>query len=348
MGVQKLKPGVYFDTKLPSFGIRVGKHRRTWIIMKGQHPRRSITLGQYPAVSLRDARKKATAAFVAPDIKRATITFPEAKEEFLRQDRWRPQTKRVLTSNLKHFTWKGQLAKITQEQVLEALDQIEGKSARWHAKKDITTFFNWCVPRYLAANPATGIRMEKQPSRDRVLTDDELVKVWKAAEQMGQFGRIIRLLIATGQRRTEIGSLHASYISDDRIVWPADAVKNGVEHHLPLGTLAKSLLPTATNGYLFPATREPEKPFSAWSKSHSYLLKLSGTSGWTLHDLRRAFATNLAALKVRQEVTEKILNHISGSVSGVAAIYNRHSYFSEMREALQLWEERLQSLLARQ
>ncbi len=231
------------------------------------------------------------------------------------------------------------------------LDGIESKSARAHALKDIRTFFNWCVPRYLPSSPAVGIKMEKQPSRDRVLSDAELKAVWIAAEQMGQFGVIVKLLILTGQRRTEIGSLKWDYIKGDRITLPPEVTKNGREHSFPLsqagsGSLSShtAVSPSRPFGFLFSASSPATSSFSAWSKSHAQLLKLSGTSGWTLHDLRRTFATNLAALGVRQEVTEKLLNHVSGQVSGVAAIYNRHSYWNEQVAAMQAWETKLLSI----
>ena len=95
IAVRTLKPGRYFDEKLPAFGIRIGKHRRTWIAMKGEN-RNTITLGHYPAISLQDARRRAMAAFVAPEVAKAAITFPEARNAFLALDRWRPLTLKVL------------------------------------------------------------------------------------------------------------------------------------------------------------------------------------------------------------------------------------------------------------
>lgn len=336
MGVQKLAQGTYFDTKTPAFGIRIGKHRKTWIATKGRD-RKTITLGHYPALSLQKARRAALAAFVAPEVKAASITFPEALELFLAQDKWRPSSLRVLKSSLKHFSWTKPLAKISHEDVRESLASISSRSARAHALKDIRSFFNWCIPRYLSSSPSVGIKMEPQPSRDRVLTDDELKRVWIAAGELGQFGVIVKLLILTGQRRSEIGSLQPTWIQADRLVFPSNAVKNGREHILPIEPHSASLISTLNSLHSSPTW----PAFSAWSKSTAKLLKLSGTGGWTLHDLRRTFATNLAALGVPIHVTEKILNHASGTVSGVAAIYNRHTYFSEMRDALQLWEERL-------
>lgn len=113
MGVQKPTAGTYFDARTPAFGIRVGKHRKTWIATKGKD-RRVITLGHYPAVSLSDARKRAYKVFLAPEEARSTITFPEAKEAYLAQEKWRSHSRRVLTSSLKHFTWTCRLTKVAR------------------------------------------------------------------------------------------------------------------------------------------------------------------------------------------------------------------------------------------
>lgn len=345
MGVQKLKPGTYFDTKTPAFGIRIGKHSRTWIATKGQRPRVTVTLGHYPAVPLQDARKRAFAAFLEPAERKAVVSFPEARAEFLSQDRWRDQTKRVLISNLNHFTWTKKLVSITSVDVVEALEAIEGESARWHARKDITTFFNWCVPRYLDRSPAAGIRTQKQRSRDRVLTDDELRAVWLAAVEIGYpFGDIVRLLILKGQRCAEIGHLHSTFIEEDCIRLPASLTKNGREHRVPLSDYDRTALPDH-RGFLF--LNANGDPFSSFAFNHRRLLVLSGTAGWTLHDLRRTFATGLARLGAPIHVTEKILNHVSGTLSGVAGVYNRFDYWEAQVTAMQRWERHVLDLVGR-
>ena len=106
--------------------------------------------------------------------------------------------------------------------------------------------------------------------------------------------------------------------------------------------------------YLFPASRatsrtgKPTTVFNGWGKCKEEFDRACGVTGWTLHDLRRTFATNLAALGIAPHVVERLLNHSSGTISGVAAIYNKFQYMDEMRAAIALWEERLASLLAQQ
>lgn len=337
VAIRSLKPGVYYDDRTPGFGIRIGVRTKTFIVQKGRG-RVKMALGHYPALSLADARKKALVALGSPLEAKSTITFTEAKEAFLSLDRWRPASKRVIESSLRPFIWTRPLAKITFEDVAQAIEAIEKPSARAHALKDLRTFFNWCIPRYISSSPCIGLKMEPQPSRSRVLSDDELKAVWMAAEQIGYpYGDIVRMLILSLQRRGEIGALQPSWLTDDTLTIPADVAKNGRQHTIPLSPLLKEL---ATS---FASKRG--SPFTAWSKSQAALLKLSGTSGWTPHDLRRSGATRLAALDVPIHVTERILNHTSGTISGVAAIYNRHSYFEEMKSALTLYEAHLQSLL---
>src|SRR5207244_6596604 len=98
--------------------------------------------------------------------------------------------------------------------------------------------------------------------------------------------------------------------------------------------------------YLFPARGNKGAPFSGWSKSKASLDEACSIAPWTLHDLRRTFATNLAALNVPPHIIEKLLNHASGTISGVAAIYNRFQYMDEMRAAVARWEERLTALVS--
>ena len=118
----------------------------------------------------------------------------------------------------------------------------------------------------------------------------------------------------------------------------------------PIAALATSILASALpkdgSTRLFPARGKSETPFNGWSKGKVALDKRANIAPWTLHDLRRTFATDLAALGTPPHVTEKLLNHVSGTVSGVAAIYNRHAYMDEMRAAIDAWEKRLSAILA--
>lgn len=342
LAVQSLPPGTYHDTKTPAFGIRVGKTRKTWFYT---HPktRRREPIGHYPAISLSEARKQALRAIATPTLSKPQMSFEEARNAFLALPRWRPQSKRVITSSLNHFQWKRNLDKITHEDVAQALESIKGVSARAHALKDIRTFFNWLVPRYLERSPAEGLKMATQPSRDRVLSHDELKAIWNACE--GTFGTIVKLLLLTGCRKMEIGTLQWHQITDTTITIPASVAKNGREHVVPLGELAKNILPPKTNGYLFRSAKDNSQMYNGYTFHLKELQKLSETSNWTLHDLRRTYATIHAELGTPIHVIEKMLNHVSGSLAGVAGIYNRYSYATEMREAVDKYEAFLSKLV---
>ena len=95
---------------------------------------------------------------------------------------------------------------------------------------------------------------------------------------------------------------------------------------------------------LFPA-RGKDTVASGFSKWKRALDDLARISEWRIHDLRRTAATRMAELKVPPHVIERILNHSTGALGGVAAVYNRHGYLPEMRSALSVWQEYLASLV---
>jgi integrase len=189
----------------------------------------------------------------------------------------------------------------------------------------------------------------KSPTRARVLTDEELKSLWHATSEPAHFNCIVRLLLLTGQRRGEVAALRKEWICDNVVTLPPNITKNGRSHSFPIGPLSLSVISSAgtkNDGLIFPSlSNKGSTPFNGWSKSKSALDRKCLISGWTLHDLRRTFASNLAALGVRLEVTEKLLNHVSGSFAGVAGIYNRYDFIPEMRAAIGLWEVKLKIIL---
>ena len=120
--------------------------------------------------------------------------------------------------------------------------------------------------------------------------------------------------------------------------------KNKREHRILIGGLTKQIfenIPGETD-LLFPARGRAETPFSGWSKAKREFDAPLSIPQYTLHDLRRTYSSNLAKLGVPIHVTERLLNHVSGTVSGVAAVYNRHTYAEEMRAAVEGYEAFLQ------
>jgi integrase len=310
------------------------------------------TLGRYPDVPLADARKEAKRVqgevlSIPKDGGRvANLTFEEARERFLHdsQARTKPKTFEEYDRLLrKHFAFEKQLAAISRQDIMETVTALSNKpSVEQHAFVAIRTMMNWCVRHgLLTASPVPPLRF-KTESRTRILTDDELRAVWQRAEQVGYpYGMIVQLLILTGQRRGEIVGLRRNWIEGDAIVFPKGFTKNKREHRIPLGPMTKELidaLPGDSN-LLFPSRHGEDTPFSGWSKSKREFDKALGFPDYTLHDLRRTYSSNMARLGIPIHVTEKLLNHISGTVSGIAAVYNRHAYMEEMREATKLHDE---------
>jgi integrase len=187
----------------------------------------------------------------------------------------------------------------------------------------------------------------KYVPRQRVLTYKELKTVWKAADHEGYpFGTFLKMLILTGQRTAEINSLRFDYIDTEQRSITLPETKNGRKHTFPYGEILASVLREIPRkeGYLFPG-RDLNKPYAGGGKQKWQLDRKLTLEPWTLHDLRRTFATNLAELRIVPHVIERLLNHSSGTISGVAAIYNRFQYVDEMRAAIVAMETRLTSLL---
>jgi integrase len=195
-------------------------------------------------------------------------------------------------------------------------------------------------------------RPAEPQSRDRVLTDTELVAIWNACRE-DDYGHIVRLLMLSGQRRNEVGGMSWSELNLEQETWciPGARTKNKRAHTiaLPHGALAiiAKAERLANKDHLFGTGRDG---FGGWSRAKAALDrridKARGTmAAWTIHDLRRTVATGMADLGVLPHVIEAALNHISGHKAGVAGVYNRSSYERETRAALARWADHLRSVV---
>lgn len=199
---------------------------------------------------------------------------------------------------------------------------------------------------------------EKPKSRERVLTDDELVTVWNATSALQwPYGPWYRMLAVTGQRRDEVAGMDWSELNRSLGVWSLSGsrVKNSKTHLVALSPFAVQMLDDLAgsdewpkSGLVFTATgRTPVSGFSAAKrKLDAEIAKTTEIPSWRLHDLRRTMATGYQRLGVRMEVTEAALNHISGSRAGVAGIYGRHDWYIEKISAARLWSAHVQAILA--
>jgi integrase len=233
--------------------------------------------------------------------------------------------------------------------------------------------FAWAVKRGMVnTNPFADLPVPKAVAkRERVLGDDEIAEIWRAAAEAGQpYGSIIRMLLLTGQRRGEVAGMAWAEISADLTTWtmPGERTKNGMPHVVPLSGSARGLLRTMLPKEATEAARAVAErraggalafpgllgtPFAGWSKAKTALdksivdarAKAVAEAGstpptlmlWSVHDLRRTVATGLQRLGVRLEVTEAVLNHISGSRGGIVGVYQRHDWAAEKQAALDSW-----------
>jgi integrase len=347
---------MYWDCKLPGFGCRVSQGGAKTFILK--HDNRRITIGRFPIISLSEARdeaKRILAEFTLGRVRPQSLPYAQAVEVYLddKAKNRRPRTiddyRRLLE---RHFPFKGQLSDITHTDVVLRLNRLRNTPSEYnHALTGGKIFFNWCLKRrYVTENPFFGLSLNATQPRTRVLTQGELVQVWHAADRSGTYGTIVQLLMLTGQRRGEIAGLQDRYIDRTArtITLPGPVVKNGRQHTFPYENLTEDLLkaiPAHSRTYLLsPPGRD--NPLDQWTKAKQAFEAICKIAPWTLHDLRRTFATGLAELGVAPHVIERLLNHAGGTISGVAAVYNRFRYMDEMREAIKLWEARLHALLS--
>src|ERR1700730_2097761 len=366
----------YWDAALPGFGLRVtDKGAKSWTVLFRAHGQlRRLTLGKYPVLTLAAARDRARevlrevekgidpAAAKAEERRREADRFESVIAECIERHAkpnnrgWERQDRDLRREFLPH--WRNRpISGIRRRDILEVLDKISARSSPRRANRYlalIKKFFAWCVERgYLEGSPASGIKPPgREISRDRVLSDDEVRVVWHAYESAGwPFGDLFRLLILTAQRLGEVSTMRWADVDLVKATWtvPADVAKNGVANEVPLSPAALAILsamPSLGASHVFPALNGSGRPVSGFSKAKARLDKaiaaeLGVTGGamppWRLHDLRRSAASGMAQLAIAPHIIEKVLNHISGSLAGVAGVYNRFGYGPEKRAALETW-----------
>ncbi len=351
----------YYDT-LPGFGVRVSQGgARTFFLLFGNGKRH--TIGRYPIVSLVEARseaKRLLAERTLGKIRPTSVAFNKGYELFLAacEQRNKPRTVSDYRRILRRHVDFGRklLSDITPQDVAARIDRIRHTPAEAvHAHVTAKVFFNWARRcHYIERSPLEGtLPPARTIARERVLNDQELATVFRTAlDHDDTYCSIVALLILTGCRRGEIASLRWEYIDSDSqlITLPSSITKNGRNHTFPYGIFATQIFERVPRlgDYLFPASRstargKPTTVFNSWGKAKDDFEKRCGVD-FRLHDLRRTFATNLAALGTPVQVTEKLLNHVTGTISGVAAIYNRYTYLDEMRATIDAWEAKLQIL----
>ena len=361
--IQALRPGqTIWDGKTLGFGARRQREAISFILKYRINGRqRFVTLGRHGALTPEQARRKAKrllgeVAGGTDPVGPKGESLGAVVEEYLTFacKSQRPNSFRQVERYLRH-SWRSlhrlPITAISRRDVAKALAQIEddhSPSVAIRARGALSAMMNWAMRQGydVAANPVMGTNKPVLRSRDRVLSNEELAAIWRACPQ-DDYGRIVRLLMLTAQRRDEIARLRWSEIDLDRamLVLPPERTKNHREHIIPLVPMALALLPDQrlSREWVF----GEGVGFSGWARSKRRLDAGLSIADWRVHDLRRSFATGCAEqLGVLPHVIEAVLNHVSGHKSGVAGIYNRARYLEEMRVALERWAAHIAAITA--
>jgi len=368
---------VYWDAACPGFGVKVTpKGRKVFVVLYrtggAGSKLRKYTIGPYGRVTLHQARVAAQKVFAARWEGRDLAAEKQAARrrlvvdgvddllesfiaQHLAQNRSGGEIARLLRRELGQ-TWGGRsIHDITKRDVVEVVSAVEQRGAPGAANKTLKstkTFLRWCVGRaILDGSPAEGIPLpSKAVTRDKVLTDQELAQVILAARKMGgPYGGIVELLALTGQRREEVAQMTWDELDLGQHIWtlPKSRTKNGKQHVVHLSAQALAVLNRVPRKGPFVFTILGTRPFHDFSKAKRMLDRLSAVSHWRLHDLRRTCVSGMARLGVAPHVADKILNHQTGTISGVAAVYQRHEFLAERQAALDLWGAHVAALIER-
>jgi integrase len=353
---------IFWDDDVPGFGVRLrAGGSRSWIFRyKFGNTQRSVKLGNATSVAFAVARQNAglieakvrlgeDPAGAKAEARRAVAhTFGAVVETFLQQkqselrDVSLYEYTRYLTKDCASLH-RLPVSAVTQADVAKLLNG-RGASSANRLRAALSALFAHCLYEGITlpnGNVAQYCRKRDEVSRDRVLNPEELKAIWKALDAgIGDdYPAIVRLLLLTGCRAREIGNLTWAEIKGDVIELPADRVKNGRAHIIPLGSAAQKIVAkwAKKREHLF--GRRSGNGFQSWSKAKAELDKVLGAdfAPWRLHDLRRTCATGMASLGVQPHIVEAVLNHQGGSKGGIAGIYNRHAYDAEKKHALELW-----------
>ncbi|MCJ2043062.1 site-specific integrase [Methylobacterium sp. J-078] len=332
----------------------------------------SAALGRDPYL----AKREAAAASVAAEEDRVSRVIALYVERHLKPNgkpRYAEEAEALLRNHVEPRWGSRRIGEVTRKDVVAMNDSLTDSGMTAGANRVFSAaraMFNFALSReIIETTPFLGLKPPvSETSRDRVLTDVEVRLVWRAAEAVGPpFGAMVQLLLLTGQRRDEVARMVRGEVDGDLWTIPAPRTKNSLEHLVPLSAAAAELLAALPRiagrpGYIF--TRTGTAPISDYSSSKAKLdaamLAIAREDAsragrdpkgvlikpWRLHDLRRTCSTGMAKLGQPIHVVEAVLNHRSGTISGVAAVYNRYQYLAEKRLALEAWAEHVSSLIS--
>jgi integrase len=308
-------------------------------VRRARELRRDINAGKDPL----EARK--------PEVKGETVagvldTFIERYAK--RKLRGWPAVQSAFDRLVKPAIGKIVVGDLTRRDVSKMLDGIEDssgpvmadrarayvrKAMAWHEETDESFVLGKAFPRVS--------RRSEAAARARILSDDEIRILWPALGNHGVFGGLLKCLLLTAQRRSEVAGMTVSEVGADG-VWeiPAERFKGKRVHAVPLSGAVLALIraQSPVNGFLFPSSTGTA--YSSFGEGKAAVDAAVPMAHWTLHDLRRTARSLMSRAGVSADVGERVIGHVIGGVRGV---YDRHSYESEKRDAA----ERLASMIER-
>src|SRR5262252_8880655 len=358
----------HFDQGYPGLALRVSYGgAKSWVYfyrLFGKQKR--LTLGRWPSMSLsaaRDAWRNARTTIdkgESPQHQRPAQanSFAAEADEWLKRDQAHNRSYAIVKRNIERCVlpaWEDrQISTIGRRDINDLIDGVVDRGAvtmarRLHAY--LHRLFRWAVGRgILETNPMAHLpKPGGEAPRDRVLSDLELAQVFKNVIKLhpAPSGPMFQMLILTGGRRTEIAALRWSEIKDDTIILPRERTKSGNTHTIPLAPAALAILkdlPRIGPGD-FVFTTNGRNPFIDFSGSKRRLDAITKIPPWRIHDLRRTVATGLQRLGTNLQVIEAVLGHVSGSRSGIVGVYQRHSFDTEKRIALEAWAREVERIV---
>jgi integrase len=306
-----------------------------------------VRLGQDPAAKKTEARTAAAETMAA-----TLATYLPIKRANLRPRSY-GELERHLLKNCRSLH-QHQLRKITPAAVSARYEKLAAENGATTANntwRSLHAFFDWCLRQgLLDRNPAIGVERRKDNKRDRVLSATEIKALWQATDDASDYSAILRLLLLSGCRASEIAGLRWDEIFSDRIVLPAERVKNNRMHMVPLTPAMRAILDPRERRGEFVFGRAIDRPFTGWGASKEALdtrLKAARTKmkPWVTHDLRRTASTGMGELGIAPHVIEAALNHVSGFRHGVAGVYNLSQLEAPIRHALATWNTHVMEIV---
>ncbi len=369
------KDTVYWDAGLPGFGVKVTpKGKKVFIVLYrtgGAGSRlRKYTVGPYGRITLAMARAQAQKIFAArldgrdPAAEKANSrrrlvvdrvdglveTFILERLSDLRSG---PRVASRLRNDVIPRWGTKSIHEIKRHDIVDLVSEVaqRGPGANRNIAKVLKTFFRWCVGRaVIDFSPVEGLNLRPPDRvRDRALADKELAAIILTGRQMpAPFGAILEVLALTGQRREEVAQMAWSEIDEETRIWhiPSQRSKNAKAHLVHLSDPVWAVIKSRPQHSRFVFATSGGKNFQSFKYAKADLDRLSGVTGWRTHDLRRTVVTGMARLGVPPHVADKILNHQSGTISGVAVVYQKHEFLAERKDALERWGRHVVDVIA--